>query len=204
MRLPVVFAVLAAVTLPLACSSSSNDEPAAVAADGGTGGDDAGRAPDSTTGGDAASASCTGACMLTSLSGTFGDKSGAFTRAQHGVETGASGEPLLYLEAHAGGSPACPDQNSPAPERTLILANVPRGQVGETFTKADGVTAAILDFDGALGLPPTTKATAVEVKLVAVDAANPPAFVALDVTATFPEGTVTGHAYASYCDSLSK
>lgn len=31
---------------------------------------------------------------------------------------------------------------------------------------------------------------------------DPDGMVALDVTLTFPDGTVTGHLYATHCDSL--
>lgn len=208
MRLAAPASVLAPLLLAVfvagACTGGPSDDM--FDGDGGAGdaraeaGGDAGAGE---AGRDAASARCEGACATTALAATFGANSGAFDRAQHGVEQ-SGGRPLFYVEAHFGGDPACPSDTSPAPDRTMVLANVPAGEAGEVFTKSDGVTAAVLDFSGDLSLPPTTSATAVEVTLVAVDGASPPAFVAFDVTATFAQGTLTGHGYATYCASLSR
>lgn len=191
MRCAAVLAVAAA------CSSSSTgggpEAPDAAADDAGA---DAGGGADAGT-------ACDDACRATALTATFGAKSGGLERAQHGVDHGDAGE-TLHVEAHHGGDPACPTASSPTPDRTFVLSGVPSAATaGASFTQADGVTAAFLDFKGDV-LPdvPLTKATKVTVKVVAADRASPPAWIALDVDATFAEGNVKGHAYAERCASL--
>lgn len=129
-------------------------------------------------------------------------------RAQFGTEQDDAGAERFYIEAHAGGDPACPDPDAgsgTSPERTLVLSGVPRAAVGKTFTKADGVAAAYFDFVGdQLTGSPLTKATAVTATIVAVDAAQSPKFVEVDVDATFAEGTVKGRIHAEYCASMSQ
>lgn len=130
-------------------------------------------------------------------------------RAQFGDERPDGGAQLLYVEAHSGGDPACPDADGGAgasPARTVIVANVPRAAAGTSFTKADGVAVTLLDFDGSQipGNPPFVKATALTVTVVAIDPAPTPSFVDLDLDATFAEGTVKGRIHAEYCASMSR
>jgi hypothetical protein len=174
----------------VACSSSTVAGKAAPNADGGG------------VHADAASSSCAGACTTMTLAADFGGQKRALVRAQFGTQAGDAGAEL-HLEAHAGGDPACPTQTSPSPDYTLVLTGVPRGAAGRTLTQADGLSAAFLDFKGDLGLPPVTKATQLSVTVVAEDPETPAAWVALDVSATFSQGTIAGHVYAGYCASLS-
>jgi hypothetical protein len=174
----------------VACSSSTVAGTAAPNADGGAPADAS------------STSSCTGACTTMTLAADFGGQKRPLVRAQFGTQAGDAGAEL-HLEAHAGGDPACPTQTSPSPDSTLVLTGVPRGAAGRTLTQADGLSAAFLDFKGDLGLPPVTKATQLRVTVVAEDPASPPAWVALDVSATFSQGTIAGHVYAGYCASLS-
>jgi hypothetical protein len=169
-------ALVMAVGVVAACSSSTASGTAAPSADGGGPASDA--ANESSA--DAAPASCTGACTTMALAADFGGQKRALVRAQFGTQAGDAGVEL-HLEAHAGGDAACPTQSSPSPDYTLVLTGVPRGAAGRTLTQA----------------------TQLSVTVVAEDSATPAAWVALDVTATFSQGTIAGHVYAGYCASLS-
>lgn len=127
-------------------------------------------------------------------------------RAQFGTENDDAGKPRAHVEAHLGGAPECPSSDPDAaagaqPQYTLVVSNVPRGNAGDTFSKAgDGVTAAYFDFVGdQLDVKPLTQATAVKVTIVATSGTT----FEFDVEATFPEGTAKGRIAAEYCQSLS-
>jgi hypothetical protein len=199
-----VLLILTLGGIAIACSSSSTTGGATSsggpAEDAGGGADDAGDASDATADGSGASKSCEGACKTTALEADFGGQKRPLDRAQFGTDTT---DALLHVEAHAGGDPACPTQQSPTPDRTLVVTGVPRRATGRTLTQADGVKGAFFDFKGDLGLAPLVRSTAMSVTVVAEDAATPPAWVALDVVATFAEGTVKGHLYGAFCLSLS-
>lgn len=202
-----VFAIATlGIAAVFACSSSTQQGVVQPVVDAAPGDDDAGAtdaatASDTGTGADGGSTStCEGACKTTSLVGDFGGKVRTLVRAQHGTQTGDAGSEF-HVEAHLGGAPECPSQNSPSPDYTVIVTSIPRGRTGK-LTEADGITSAFFDFKGDLALPPIAKSTKVEVTIVAVDSATPPAWVAMDVSVTFPEGTVKGHLYAAHCTSL--
>ncbi|HSO39459.1 MAG TPA: hypothetical protein VLT33_43325, partial [Labilithrix sp.] len=146
---------------------------------------------------------CEGACKTTSLVASFGGLTRPLDRAQFGTQQGDAGA-QLHVESHSGGLPACPTAQSPTPTYTLIVSSIPRGAAGGAASAKDGVTSAFFDFKGDLSLPPLTKATSVSVTGLVEDTATPPAWSAFDVTATFKEGTVTGHVYAAYCASLTE
>ena len=130
----------------------------------------------------------------TALTARFGSATGGFDRAQHGV-VGTDG---VLVEAHFGGDPACPTMSSPTPRRTLVLSGVRAGRPG-VQTRADGVSATLLDFGGDLTSAPLARATSIEVTPRAIDRG---ASVSLEITATFPGGTVTGSFVAPHCASL--
>lgn len=211
LRLGLALAFASAAPLAFAaCSSTTTIGPGTVldaSSEGGEEPEDGGRADSTTADGttvDAPIGSCEGDCKKTTLVADFGGKTRPLDRAQLGTQTRDGGAAELYVEAHAGGSTACPTMNSPSPERTLIVNHIPRGVVGSKVTDKEGLTSAFLDFAGDLGLPPATEAISVNVTVVAEDKATPPAWVAFDVTAYFREGEVRGHAYATYCASLSE
>jgi len=144
----------------------------------------------------------------TAVTATLNGVSRNVVRAQFGKSVADAAKETFRIEAHDGGDPACPSQSSPTPKRTLLLAGVPRGFPGTTFTKADGVSATFFDFaDEQLEGAPLTKATAVTVTIVALDVPSAPpdgsAIVEIEVDATFAEGTVKGRVAATYCGSLS-
>lgn len=137
----------------------------------------------------------------TSLESSMGGVVRMLVRAQFGNDRSDAGA-TIYLEAHLGGDPACPDETSPTTDYTLIVANVPRGAPGQKFTLEDGVAVTYFDFKGdqIMGGAPFRKATAATVTIVEIDGDTS---VEIEVDATFAEGTVKGRAYATYCESLS-
>jgi hypothetical protein len=202
----------AAVVFAIAAFVACSDETTSVSpgADGGSssssssGGatDDAATSSDSATSTDAPPASGT-----TSVEADIGNVTQTLDRAQFGTETDRMGTERAHVEAHLGGDTACPSADPDAaagaqPNYTFVVSNIPRGAVGESFTKAaDGVTGAYFDFvgDQLTGAKPLSQATAVKVTIVATSATK----FEIDVEATFPEGTVKGRIAADYCESLS-
>ncbi len=201
--------LLGACSSPMVIASSPP-----VAADGGgtpvTPGDDGGSPTDAgvetSTDGAAPSTTCEGACKTTSLVGDFGGKKRTLVRAQMGTQQGDAGAEL-HTESHLGGDPACPTMSSPSPDYTLLVTAIPRGAAGRKLSQNDGIKSVFFDFKGDLGLAAPSgisKSLSVNLTVVAEDPATPPAWVAVDVTAGFTEGTIAGHFYAEYCASLSE
>lgn len=199
---------LACLIVTVAACSSKSETAGVVApevdaggpvADAGAGDADA----DALAPAEAGPATCEGACKTTSLIATFGGLTRPLDRAQFGTQQGDAGA-QLHVESHSGGMPECPSPQSPTPTYSLIVSSIPRGAAGGAASTKDGVTGAFFDFKGDLSLPPLTKATSVTVTGLVEDTATPPAWSAFDVTATFAEGTVTGHVYAAYCASLTE
>ena len=155
---------------------------------------------------------CSGACATPSLKAVFGGANEPFERAVYGLEKDAQGNWRIYIEALNGGFSGCPQQNSPTPDRTLIIAGLPLPVAPTTVSAAGGVTVSLLDFQGTLVATPFAKALSASVTYVAADVCTtcygqtPPShaagFVALDLSATFADGVVSGHLYAEHCDSL--
>ncbi|MDQ3295842.1 MAG: hypothetical protein M3619_04620 [Myxococcota bacterium] len=148
---------------------------------------------------------CAGTCRTTALTAVF-SATRTLDRAVYGF---TQSPPTLHVEAYRGGSPGCPTETSPATDYTLILGRVPV----PTSTTASTSPGNILDFKGdLLGGPLGVQATTVTINPVAADVcptcfgmpapSDPDGFVALDVMLTFPNGTVTGHIFATHCDSL--
>jgi hypothetical protein len=167
---------------------------------------DAGTGTDTASATDAPAIACEGACKVTAINADFGGRKRTLVRAQFGTQQGDAG-PELHTESHLGGDPACPTMSSPTTDYTLIVTAIPRGAVGQKLSQNDGIKSVFFDFKGDLGLASPTgisKSLSVNVTVVAEDPATPPAWVAVDVTAGFTEGTVAGHLYAEYCQSLSQ
>jgi hypothetical protein len=200
----------AAMIVTVACSSSPSTTGGAVAPgpgnDANVPADDGGVITDATSEAkaDAPTSACEGACKTTSLDTDYG-RHRTLNRAQFGTQQGDAGSEL-HTEAHLGGSPACPSTQSPTPDYTLIVSSIPRGK-GSKLSERDGVTSAFFDFKNDLGLAAPsgiTKSVSVSINVTAQDTADPPAWVAMDVSAMFREGEVKGHMYAEYCPSLSQ
>jgi hypothetical protein len=193
-----------ALVLLAACSSSSSGI-GVLAGEAGIPANDGAAAGDA--GSDASASDCEGACKTTSLAADFGGNERTLSRAQFGTQQGDDGSPELHVEAHLGGDSVCPDEQSPSPDYTLIVDAIPRGRAGQTVKETDGVSSAFFDFKADLGLAAPSgisKAISVNVTVVAEDTATPPAWVALDVSIGFTEGSVKGHLYAAYCPSLTE
>jgi len=139
----------------------------------------------------------------TSLVATFDGKSKTLTRAQYGTTKTDAGKTIIHLEAHEGGDPACPTQSSPTPDRTLVVENVLDPADHSTQGTADGVRAALFDFEGSLlgGTDVLAKATSVKLEL---DGPAAPEF-GMKVTMVFPQGgKLEGHLYATHCASMDE
>lgn len=199
-----VFATWAAVSVA-ACSSTS--ETTADASSDASAVDAAAPVLDSGTTADTSppgqDAGCTDACQKLTLTATYGAKTSTFERAQFGYDKTAGAVSGFTTEAHVGGAPECPTQNSPTPKRTLIVSGIPVGSAGKTLTKADGVAVTLLDFEGLLTDKPLDKATDAKVTVVYLPG-DAPENVAFDVEATFEQGTLRGHAYASHCTTMDE
>ena len=128
---------------------------------------------------------CEGACKTTALTATF-----MATRTLDVAYFGTNTDFTLYVEAYGGAAAGCPTMSSPTPEYTLILGKI----------DAQGTSpASFIDFKGDM-LPSVQPVSATAVTLTPV-AANTD-FAAFDVMLTFPSGTISGHFYATHCDSL--
>jgi hypothetical protein len=204
---------LAASAGSAACSSSpmvvavSPDGGGSAVVSDGEGGSIADASTDTTSATtDAPATACEGTCKITSLVGDFGGKKRTLVRAQFGTQPGDGGTEL-HTESHLGGDPACPTMSSPSPDYTLIVTSIPRGATGKKLSQNDGIKAVFFDFKADLGLAAPSgisKSLSVNITVVAEDPATPPAWVAVDVTAGFTEGSVAGHLYAEYCQSLTQ
>jgi len=203
-------AIVCAIAAFVACSddkTSSSGPTADSGASSSSGGSSSGDDGDASGSDSSSTADAPAPTGETDALATIGGISHTLERAQFGTETDDAGKPRAHVEAHLGGDPACPSSDPDAAagaqaQYTLVVSNVPRGAVGETFTKAaDGVTGAYFDFvgDQLTGPKPLTQATVVKVTIVATS----PLKFEFDVEATFPEGTVKGRIAAEYCDSLS-
>lgn len=156
---------------------------------------------------------CSGTCTH-DLQAMFDDGSAPLSRAVYGLTSPAqssSGEWQIHLEVHEGGDPGCPTQASPTPKHTLVVAGLPAALPATPLTEADDLSATLLDFDGAL-LPMDIATQATAITITPVDSSictacvgqgpDPSGFVSVDFDATFPEGTIAGHIYATHCESL--
>lgn len=137
--------------------------------------------------------SCTGACATTTLGLLFGTVQGPLDRAQHGLEPDGG----LYVEAHAGGDPACPTMTSPTPQRTVVIAGLRVGAGVQTL--AEGLRVTLLDFQGTLTSRPLERAVSARATPRFV---RPGELISYTLEATFDGGTLTGGFAAAHCPSL--
>lgn len=187
MRPLVLGLVLASILAFAACSEDGSGATGTTSAEAGAP-DSASPTSDGSSPTDASTSDSPSGPSTTALEADINGVKRALDRAQFGTEKDDAGADRVYIEAHSGGDPACPDPDGgagPSPARTLIVSTVPRGRPGDTFTKDDGIAVTLLDFTGdQIPIdPPFAKASAVKVTLVAVETS----FVDLDLDATFPE-----------------
>jgi hypothetical protein len=102
----------------------------------------------------------------------------------------------LHVEVNLGGYTSCPVMSSPSPKYLVILGRVPAATSPTAMSPGN-----FLDYEGDMLPSPMLGQQATSVALTAVEY-QVGSFVALDVSLTFPAGTVTGHIYATHCDSL--
>ena len=130
---------------------------------------------------------CEGSCKTTALNATF-MASRTLDVAYYGTNTDLT----LRLEAYKGAAAGCPTMNSPTPDYTLILS-----RINSEHTSP----ASFIDFKGDM-LPSVQPVSATAVTLTPVTFATD--FIAYDVMLTFDAGTISGHFYATHCDSLDE
>lgn len=190
----------AAAALVFACSSDPPAQPADPDAsfpvrEAGPPDPPADAAPDAPDAG----ARCDGPCAETKIAVTFGAASATLTRAQFGYDApDDAGVRALHVEAHLGGAPECPTQQSPTPRHTLIVTGTAPTVAPLTTTRA-----SFLDFAGTFSLPPAVSTPNVTGRVASIGSlADGGAALTMELTATFDGGTATGTIAADHCDSL--
>jgi len=158
---------------------------------------------------------CTGACKEMHLTAVFGTTTEMFDRAFFGLSSpnnSDSGKWEVYIENGAGDDAQCPTDTSPIPRFLLIIAAIP---LPSEARDTPATVANLVDFEGAL-LPqsPREEASALSLSWSAFDACVACAegseadranrMVALDIEASFANGKISGHSFATHCDSLDK
>ena len=208
-----LYGLCSSLMLVLACSGGDSDS----AVDGGAGGvaDAAARVD----GGPTADAqgglpsTCTGDCATMNLTATFGATTRTFDRAFFGLtspQQSESGAWEVYIENGAGADDQCPTMKSPTPDYLLLLAGMPLATVDPGPITA---TANLIDLEGALLTDSIREeATSNTVTWAAYDPClacaegteddRPDRMVAIDIASTFASGSISGHSYATHCDSL--
>ena len=157
---------------------------------------------------------CEGTCRETTLNARLGDDEAPLDRVQFGFtspERSVRGRWEVYLEAHAGGDPACPVETSPTPDRTVVIGGVTIPADATPQTRDGGLSLVMLDFNGALTDEPLIRADTVTLtpssaklcpECVLDGGAPGDMFFAFELTAAFSDGGIQGHGFAEYCPSL--
>ena len=159
---------------------------------------------------------CEGECAEHDVTATFGASSAPLELGFYGFNApGEDGARSLYVELHGDASPQCPSQDSPTPGRTLVISGLPWPLEQREYTRDDGVTGSLLDFDGTLfDSPAPQRAATISVTPRAADActecigqpapSDSDGFVAFDVEVTFEAGSLSGKARVTHCDSYDE
>ncbi|WP_338868297.1 hypothetical protein [Myxococcus stipitatus] len=159
---------------------------------------------------------CEGDCKKTSVTIEMKGTTRVLTSAYFGYE-----EPKdptapweLWIELNNGKPNECPAEDSPLPDQLVNVykVRVPVDTKPQTGIAEGEPRATLVDFEGVL----TTAYFLHSTKLTFTPAAaalcpscvkegKPPAshFVAFDVEGVYPDGSLTGHGYATYCPSLN-
>lgn len=156
---------------------------------------------------------CEGDCQRLTATVELNAVQATFEEAFYGLSISASapGVAKLYIEASLQGGAGCPTEASPTPVWLLVVSNIPVPLSVDPVS--DGLSVTFVDFSGQLLMTgPISRATSSQVQLTSAQLciecvgmpapSQPDGHVALDVMATFPEGSATGHIYATHCDSL--
>ena len=135
---------------------------------------------------------CTGACAVTNAVAMFGAGILPFERAYYGLTDGPATD-TLHVEAYSGGEEGC---QPAAADATLVIdvVQIPTDLVPYT------TGAGLVDLTGFLLTDQPTASTS--------DARITPSAwvdgeaIAIDVSATFTNGTVIGHIHAVHCPAM--
>jgi hypothetical protein len=144
----------------------------------------------------------------------FGTRVRTFDRAFFGLTSPAnsdSGEWEIYIENNSGADAECPTVSSPSP---LFLLSLGGFQLPIDIGDASA-SATLVDFEGVLlteevferAAANTVHWSAADLCLACAEgseANRPGRMVAFELDASFTQGTITGHSYATHCESLDK
>lgn len=161
---------------------------------------------------DSGSSDCEGECRLVDARASFGEASVDFERAFYGL-TGpgqsGSGEWEVYVEMYAGGADGCPQEGSPTPDQSVVIAGLPLPDTADQLDESAGLVVSMFDFVGSLTQEPLARAMGEAVTdfqgnvCTECDGDDPTGWVAFDLTAPFTgEDEIAGHVYATHCTSL--
>ena len=150
---------------------------------------------------------CTGDCRDLSVQAAFEGAPVPFERAFYGLTTPEDGGTwTAHVELYVGGSSSCPTESSPTPDVTLIVAGLGLDD------GAAPPSVTVLDFTGNLlggEMLSTAQSVVVEnivhqvcMSCVGDPENDPDGFVAFDLAASFEQGEVDGHVFATHCASL--
>ncbi|WP_342380113.1 hypothetical protein NVS55_11090 [Myxococcus stipitatus] len=121
----------------------------------------------------------------------------------------------LWIELNNGNPDECPSETAPVPPQLVNVykVTVPVDTKPQTGIGDGEARATLVDFEGVLTTAyflHSTKLTFTPAKASLCPSCakegKPPAshFVAFGVNGVYPDGSLTGHAYATYCPSLDK
>ncbi len=161
---------------------------------------------------------CEGDCRDTTLTVRVGDTELPMDRVQFGFtspEQSPRGRWELFIEAHSGGDPDCPEQDSPSPDRTIVFSGIAVPTDATEQTRGDGLSVVLLDFRGDLTSAPVVRAETISMIPTAANlcpecltdgGAPADQFLSFELTADFAavDGGVRGHAHARYCESMNE
>ncbi len=185
----------AATALFVACSDDASSPPTQADAGRDAAEEDAGENPDAK---DANVADASGGDGCTTCSFQVDIEIGGMKRSFDQMKFGFDSPDVMRLEVQGGGTLGCPEETSPTPDRSLIVAGV---GVGKTTTEADGAKATLLEFKGDLTKDPATKATKVTVA-PKVDCCVAKDQIAYSIDASSATMKVTGLMVGEHCTSL--
>ncbi len=156
---------------------------------------------------------CEGDCQALTAVVELNSTQATFQKAFYGlsISTSNPGVAQLYIEASMEGGAGCPMESSPTPDWLLVISNIPVPLSADPVS--DDLSVTFVDFSGQLLMnSPISRATTSEVQLTSAQLciecvgmtapSQPDGHVALDVMATFEQGSAMGHIYATHCDSL--
>lgn len=136
----------------------------------------------------------------------------SFDHARYGLtppSMSGSGAWEIYVEMYRGGELACPVENSPTPDQTVIISGLPVPDAPVVVTEAEGLSVVMLDFEGLVTTEPILRATGEQADISAwslcadcLRADDPDGFITFELAAPLDDGSIAGRVHATHCPSL--